>query len=76
MRLSDQIIDDTTTNVTFDCAQKHHELSCDQQIWLNNHYMKSIPRYKSLVNEYDKDITLNRRLKKFKVFKPGARLFS
>lgn len=68
MRLSEQIIDDTTTDVTFDCAQKHHELSCDQQIWINHHYLKNIPQYESLINEYDKENILNRRLKKFKVF--------
>ena len=66
MRLSEQI-DDTTTDVTFNSAQSC-ELNCNQLMWINNHYLKTIPQYKPLMDEYNRELTRNRRLKKFKVF--------
>ena len=61
--MSEQITDDNATDVTF-VPTHSYELNGDEQTWINNHYLKSIPQYSSLMDEYNADKARNKRLKR------------
>lgn len=63
----EQISDDNATDVTFVSAHSC-ELNGDEQTWMHNHYMRSIPQYNSLLDEYNAEKARNKRLKSMKFF--------